>query len=264
MRREKGRGKEVGAFPLAGAGGQLAEKVGAKIIEIQAARDIRHVVEKAAEAVDIIAPRLQENFADLRRVHGVASRAWESRLIGQSSILTNYYESLIGEEQRLEYLLNLIIDYQSAPARLRWRAALARANDQPDLAARLEASVPQEQADQLKRLKESDSGLGPIDGVAKDVAPGLEVRQQLLINLLNAQRKEIAVLDPKYQPVMAELNKVRETRVTGDRTLEKGGEAIVAWQKAHHSLQAAAEGDQSRPSVAELLAITKEIAALLQ
>jgi hypothetical protein len=59
---------------------------------------------------------------------------------------------LTSEQQRLEYLLTLIIDYQSAPARLRWRAALADTRKESELANRLRGSIPQEQADQLKAL----------------------------------------------------------------------------------------------------------------
>ena len=254
----------VGAFPLAGAAETVVTAVGTKIIEIRAERDIRKAVGKAAGAVDIMAPLLKENFDDLHKIHDTASAAWEANVLGQSSILTNYYESLVGEEQRLEYLLNLIVDYQSAPARLRWRAAQARAKGNEDLATTLEGSVSQERADQLKRLKESDTGFEVMNLGATDTAAAVELRQQQLMNLLSAQRKEIALLDPKYRQAIAAANAVRESRATGDRVLEKGGEAISAWQKAHHSLQAAAEGQQSRPSVSDLLSITTEIQALLK
>lgn len=253
----------VGAIPLAGAGAKVVEAVGAKIIEMRAAGDIRKAVGKAAEAVDIMAPLLKANFADLRRIHGASSAAWEARVLGQSSILTNYYDSLVGEEQRLHYLMNLIVEYQSAPARQRWRAALARAEGREEQAKRLEASVPQEQADQLKQLKVSDTAFGAMDLGAPDVAAKVEARQQQLMNLLNAHRGEIGLLDPRYRQAMAEVNKVREARATADRLLEKASDAIGAWQQAHHSLQATAQGQQSRPSVSELLSITREIAALL-
>ena len=254
----------VGAMPLAGAGAKVVEAVGAKIIEMQAAKDIRKAVGHAAEAMDIIAPVLQENFADLRRIHGAASRTLEARVLARSSILSNYYESLAGEEQRLEYLLNLIIDYQSAPARLRWRAALARANNNEALAQKFVASVPQEQADQLKRLKESDSAFDAMNLGAADAAATVEARQRQLMDLLNAQRKEIALLGPKYQLAIANANEVRETSATGDRILERAGDAIGAWQQAHHSLQAAAQGQQSRPSVSDLMSITSELKSLLK
>jgi hypothetical protein len=254
----------VGAIPLAGAGAKVVEAVGAKIIEMQAAKDIRKAVGKAAEAMDIMAPLLQENFADLRRIHGVASRAWEARVLGESSTLTNYYASLSGEEQRLEYLLNLIMDYQSAPARLRWRAAMARAHNNEPLAKKLESSIAQDQADQLKRLKESDTAFEAMNLTAPDAAAAVEARQRLLMDLLNAHRKEIALLGPKYDQATRDLNRVRESSATGDRILEKAGEAIGAWQSAHHSLQAAAQGQQSRPSVSDLLSITSELKALLK
>jgi len=211
-----------------------------------------------------MAPVLKENFADLRKIHGASARAWEARVQEQSSILVNYYESLAGEEMRLQYLLNLLIEYQSAPARLGWRAARERARGNDDLAKKLEASVPDEQADQLKRLKESDSVFGLMDFGGLDGAAKIEARQQQLMNLLNTQRKEIAVLEVNYELATTELNRVRETRATGDRILDKAGEAIDAWQKAHRSLQAAARGQQSRPSVAELQSTTKEIASFLK
>jgi hypothetical protein len=254
----------VGAIPLAGAGAKVIEAVGAKVIEMQAGKDIRKAVGKAAEAMDIMAPLLQENFADLRRIHGAASRALEARVLAQSSILTNYYESVSGEEQRLEYLLNLIIDYQSAPARLRWRAAMARAHNNENLAKTLEGSIAQEQADQLKRLKESDSAFGAMNLGGTGAAAAVEARQQLLMDLLTAHRKELALLGPKYDQAIRDQNRVRETSATGDRILEKAGEAIGAWQKAHHSLQAAAQGQQSRPSLSDLLSITSELKGLLK
>jgi hypothetical protein len=72
------------------------------------------------------------------------------------------------------------------------------------------------------------------------------------------------LLEPKYQRAVAALNEIREARATGDRVLEKAGDAIDAWQKAHHSLRAAAQGQRSRPSVSDLLSITSEIVALLK
>jgi hypothetical protein len=254
----------VGAVPPVGAAVDVVKLVGAKIIEMQAERDIRKALGKAAEAVDIMAPLLKENFADLRRIHGASYRTLEARVSAKSSILVNYYQALVDEEQRLHYLLNLIIEYQSAPARLRWRAALALAGGNKALADRLKESIPTEQADQLKRLKESDSAFEAMDLGAGDAAARIEGRQQQLMNLLNAQRKEIASLDAKYQQAMREMNNVRDMRATGDRILEKAGDAIDAWHKAHRSLQAAAQGQQSRPSVSELLSITTEIAALLK
>jgi hypothetical protein len=67
-----------------------------------------------------------------------------------------------------------------------------------------------------------------------------------------------------YRQSAPDVNAVRDARVTGDRVLDKAGEAIAAWQKAHRSLQAAANSGQSRPSVAELVSITQEIATLLK
>ena len=91
----------VGALPLTGAALDVVKAVGAKIIELQAERDIRKAVVGASDAVDTLTPLLKDNFADLRAIHGTASRAWESHVQAQSSILTNYYESLVGEETRL-------------------------------------------------------------------------------------------------------------------------------------------------------------------
>lgn len=116
----------VGAIPLAGAGLTIVEAVGAKVIEMQAGKDIRKAVNHADDAVDIIAPILIQNFADLRRIHNAAATAWEARVLERWSFQRNYYESLTAERQRLEYVLTLIMQYQSAPARLRWRAALLK------------------------------------------------------------------------------------------------------------------------------------------
>lgn len=254
----------VGALSIPTAGVTIVNAVGAKIIEMQAEKDIRKAVNKAAEAVDIMAPVLQQNFADLRRIHDAASTAWESRVLGQWSFRRNYYESLTGEQQRLEYLLTLIIEYQSAPARLRWRAALADAQNHPEQAKTLRASIPKEQADQLKALKDADSTFDGLDLAGKDIAATVEARQGHLLKLLDLQRKELALLEPVYRQSAADVNAVRDTRATGDRVLDKAGEAIAAWQKAHRSLQAAANGGQSRPSVAELVSITQEIATLLK
>jgi hypothetical protein len=254
----------VGAIPIAGAGPKIVEAVGAKIIEMEAAKDIRKAVDKAAEAVDIIAPALVQNFADLRTIHNAAAAAWEARVLEQSSFQRNYYESLVGEQQRLEYLLTLIIEYQSAPARMRWRAALAKAKGDDELAKKLLASIPSEQADQLKALTESDAAFEEMKPGDKDIAAKIEARQRHLLEIMDAHRKEIALLEPVYRQTSGDLAAVRDARGTGDRLLEKAGEAIAAWQKAHHSLQAAAERKQSRPSVADLLSITAEIATLLK
>jgi hypothetical protein len=254
----------VGAIPLTGAAAGVVQAVGARIIQIQAERDIRKAVGQAADLVNTMAPLLKANFEDLRRIHGTSMRSWETRLQARSTILMDYYESLAAEEQRLQFLLNLIIQFQSAPARLRWRAAMARARGENEQAARFEASIRTDQLEQLRQLKASDPGSEAIDVDNADTAARVETRQQQLMNLLNAQRKEIALLEPKYQQATAELANLRAARATGDRILEKAGDAIDAWQKAHRSLQAAAQGQQSRPSVAELLSTTKEIAALLK
>jgi hypothetical protein len=257
-------GDAVGLIPLGGTATKVVELVGAKIIEMQAERDIRKAVGKAAEAVDIVAPVLKDNFTDLRRIHGAASRSWEARVLEQSSILRNYYESLTADEQRLQYVLNLIIDYGSSPARLRMRAALARAKGDQAGAARLEAGIAQDQADLLRRLKESDAGFAAMNLGTNDVTTKVEGRQQELMTLIAARRNEIGVLEAKYQQATVDLNKLRDARATGDRVLQKGADAIGAWQKAHHSLQATAEGQQSRPSISDLLSIVKEISALLK
>ena len=252
----------VGALPAASAA-NLVQAVGGKIIEMQAAGDIRKAVGKAGEAVDIIAPILKQNFVDLRNLHAAAARAWEARVQEQSSILVNYYESLAKEEERLHYLLNLIMDYQSAPHRLRWRASLARANGKDSEAKKFEDSVPIEQKDNLRRLQESDSAFSELDLSSPGmIAEKVEGRQRHLMELLSAHRKEMNLLEPKYQQAVSDMDAVHKTRVTGDQILGKGAEAIDAWQKSHKSLQAAAEKKQSRPTVAELLSIVDELSAL--
>jgi hypothetical protein len=253
----------VGAFPIPEAGAQIVEAVGAKIIEMQAAKDIRKAVSKAAEAVDIIAPVLEKNFADLRGIHNAAAAAWENRVGERSRFSRDYYDTLVLEQQRLEYLLTLIVDYQSAPARHQWRAALARAKGNEDLAVKLLGSISQEQTEQLNALKAADPGCSDLNTSGTDVAAKVEARQQQLLGLINAQRKEIALLDAAYRQATADLTAVADARATGDRVLQHAGEAVVAWQKAHRSLQAAAEKQQSRPSVADLLSIIKETATLL-
>jgi hypothetical protein len=139
-----------------------------------------------------------------------------------------------------------------------------RANGDVKGAERLLALIPQEQADNLKALTEADSAFDELDLRGGQAARRVEERQKHLIALLNAQRNEIELLEPAYRQSSTDLNAVRDARATGDRLMEKAGEAIVAWQKAHRSLQAAAQGDQRRPSVAELISITTEIVTLLK
>jgi hypothetical protein len=254
--------KAVGAIPIPAAGVEIVNKVGAKLIEMQASRDIRKAVAAANDAIELMAPILKDTFADLRVIHGAAGRTYAARVQSESSILANYYQSLGGEQERLEYLLNLIIDYQSAPARLRWRAAMARANRQEDLAARLLASIDDEQRDLLRRLKEADSLFQGMDLDGEDAAEKVEGRQLQLMSLLTAQRKELVILEPRYIKARDRESEVRDVRLAGDRVLAKAGEAIDAWLKAHRSLRAAAEGAQSRPSVADLISITEELKAL--
>jgi DNA repair ATPase RecN len=251
----------VGATPL-GAAGKVVELVGAKIIEMRAAGDIRKAVVKASEAVDIMAPVLSANFADLRKIHDAAYAEWESAAGAPTSVLRNYQASLQMEEQRLEYVSTLIIDYQSAPARQRWRAAVARAQKDEASAKKLEAAVPQLRQDLLRTLREVDTAFESIGGETD--APKIEKRQKEVLDLLNAHRKELTTLDPNYQRATTELSSIRDARATGNRVLDKAGEAITAWQKAHRSLQATATGQQTRPSVSDLLSIAKEIEALLQ
>jgi hypothetical protein len=254
----------VAGLTIPATGAKIVQAVGAKIIEMQAAKDIRKAVDKANEAVDIIAPVLKQNFEDLRNIHNAASSAWEARTEGQSSFQRNYYDALVGEQHRLEYLLTLIIDYQSAPARLRWRAALARGKGDEAQAKKFEAAIPQEQEDNLKALKAADSAFESMDLKGKDVPAKVEARQQHLLELINAQRKEISLLDASYQQATGELNGIRDARAEGDRLLAKGGEAIDAWQKAHHSLKATVDGQQTRPSLADLWSIIGELQALLK
>ena len=252
----------VGVIPLAGGGKQIVEAVGAKIIEIQAARDIRKAVGAAADAVDLIAPLLEKNFADLRSIHNAAAVAWENRVLAQSSFRRDYYTSLMGEEQRLEYLLTLIIGFQSAPARLQWRAALAKAQKKEQLADTLLGSVDQEQRDHLQALGAADATFAGLTTGDEGTLAFVEGRQQQLLDLVRAQREEIALLEPAYREFSRELAAVHEARATGNQILQKAGEVIAAWQKAHRSLQATAEGLQSRPSVADLLSIVTELATL--
>lgn len=252
----------VGAIPIPAAAVDIVNNVGAKIIEMQASRDIRKAVTAAEEAVEMMTPILKATFADLRVIHGAAGRAYASRVQAESSVLSNYYSSVRSEQERLEYLLNLIIDYQSAPARLRWRAALARANGNPDLAERLLASIDDEQQDQLRRLQESDSVFEHMDLDDEDTPARVEARQVQLMALLAAQRKELALLEPRHADAHAREEGIRNTWLAGDRVLATADEAIDAWLKAHRSLRATAEGRQSRPSVADLLAIARELASL--
>lgn len=252
----------IGAIPIAGMAEKVVNAVGAKVIEMQAARDLRRAVERAAEAVDIMAPILVANFADLARVHGAASRAWESRMQAPSAILMSYHQTLVAEEQRLLRLLTLIVEYQSAPARLRWRAAQARAEGRPDLAAKLEGSISVEQADLLRQLKETDSAFEAMDLTGPLAAARVEDRHAQLMDFLTSHRREIALLDPKVQQAAGELAKVQEARVRGARVLAQGGEAIGAWHRAHQSLRAVVAGQQRRPSLSELIAITRELTAL--
>ena len=255
--------KAVSIIPIPAAGIDIVNKVGAKIIEMQAAGDIRKAVGAANDAIEIIAPILKATFVDLRSIHDAAGRAYATRVQAESSILANYYESLQAEQARLEYLLTLIIDYQSAPARLRWRAALARAEQREDLARKLEASIPAEQRDLLDRLEESDSVFQDKNLTGEDTATKVEARQLQLIGLLATHRKELTLLDPRYTRARDREAGVRDAWLAGDLVLAKGGEAIDAWLKAHKSLQAAAEGEQSRPSVSDLISITQEVKALI-
>ena len=229
---------------------------------MQASNDIRKAVNSAAEAVDLMTPILERNFADLRAIHNAAAAAWENRVLERWSFQRNYYDALTGEQRRLEYLLTLIIDYQSAPARLRWRAALAKAEKNEALAARLLAAIPEEQAEQLAALKAADSGFAEVGSDDEDLADVIEARQQFLLGLINNQRSELSAVEAAYRQSTSELDAVHESRARGDQLLQKAGEAIAAWQKAHRSLQAAAEGQQSRPSVADLLSIVAEIGSL--
>ena len=65
----------VSAIHLAGTGLKIVEAVGAKVIEMEAGNDIRKAVEHASEAVDVIAPALVDNFADLRSSSGETTSA---------------------------------------------------------------------------------------------------------------------------------------------------------------------------------------------
>ena len=114
----------------------------------------------------------------------------------------------------------------------------------------------------MTALKAVDITFAEIDLDDEDTADAVEARQQFLLGLINRQRAELSALEPAYRQSTSELDEVRQSRATGDQLLQKAGEAIVAWQKAHRSLQAAAEGQQSRPSVADLLSIVAEIANL--
>jgi hypothetical protein len=253
----------VGVLPLTGTAASIAKAVGAKLIQLKAERDIKKAVRNATEAVDELVPPLKENFVALRNIHTSAANAWEAHVQGESSILTNYYESLVAEERRLQFLLTLIVQYQSASDRLRFRAAQAIARGDKAQADRLIALIETEKADNLKVLAASDAVLSEID-LTKDPAAAVETRQRMLMDLINAQRKEIALLEPKYQKARADLDRVRDTRQLGARVLAKASDAIDGWHKAHQSLRATVDGQQSRPSTGELISVVKEIAALVR
>jgi hypothetical protein len=252
----------VGALPLAGTAATVIQKVGAQIIAMRAGQDIRRAVRQAADAIDLLAPLLRDNFADLARIHEAAANAWASRVEGRWSRVVGYHQTLSAEVERLYHLLTLIIDYQSAPARLRLRAAEARARGDLELAARLEASIPQEQQDVLAALKAADSAFAAIDLSGADAAARVEARQLHLMGLIDGHRQELAALQASHERAETDHASVESARTSGARILDKGGEAIDAWRKAHASLALAVEGRQSRPTVAELLAAVQEIAAL--
>ena len=253
----------VGALPLQPGLVSVVNAVGAKIIEMQAARDIRKAVLNASEAVDIMTPVLSANIADLRRIHGAASRAWEANASGPTSVLRGYQLSLLDEEQRLQHVLTLIVNYQGTPAKLRHQA-VANPQEKATALATLNDDIKTVRTDLLKTLGELDSTFASLDQGKPETARAVEMRQRQLMEMITAHRKEITLLDPKFQQANTELARIHEARVTGDRILDKGVQAIAAWQKAHRSLQATVDGQQSRPSVSDLLSITQEIAVLLK
>jgi hypothetical protein len=230
---------------------------------MKAERDIKKAVLNATEAVDELVPPLKQNFVALRNIHASAANAWEAHVLGESSILTNYYESLVAEERRLQFLLTLILQYQSASDRLRFRAAQAIAQGNKARADQLIGLIDTEKADNLKVLRESDAVLAEVD-LSQDPAVAIETRQRMLMELINAQRKEVALLEPKYLKARADLDRVRETRQLGARVLSKAEDAIDGWHKAHQSLRATVDGQQRRPSTGELISVVKEIAALVR
>jgi hypothetical protein len=253
----------VGALPLQQGVVSVVNLVGAKIIEMEAARDIRKAVLNASQAVDIMAPVLGANIAGLRNIHATASRAWEANAGGTTSVLRDYQLSLLDEEQRLQKVLTLIVNYQGAPAKLRHRA-VANDKEKAKALATLNDDIKTVRTDLLKTLGELDPTFASLDQGTTETSHTVEARQRQLMELVTAHRKEIELLDPKFQQANTELARIHESRVTGDRILDKGAQAIAAWQKSHRSLQATVDGQQSRPSVSDLLSITKEIAALLQ
>ncbi len=252
----------VGALPLAPAAMEIVKLVGGKIIELKAEKDIRKAVVHATEAVNLLAPILRQNFIDLAATHDAAVDAWRANVLVDTSAVINYHESLVAEEQRLQYLLTLILQYQSAPDRLRYKAALARAGGRPERATQIENSIPEEMRDNLIALKASDTTLAALDPASSSAPATVEARQRQLMELINAQRKEIAVVEPKFQAAAAERARVEEAQQNGDAILNKAADAIDAWQSAHKSLRATVDKQQSRPSIAQLVSILKEIAAL--
>lgn len=252
----------VSALPGASTAVNIINTVGGKIIEMQAASDIRKAVRNATEAVDLMAPLLKANFIDLRRIHALATNAWQSHVDGESSILVNYYEALLPEERRIQYLLTLIVGFQSATDRLLFEAAQATGKENVEEAKTLTDKIPLARAENLKVLGSFDRTMSGLDPATADAK--VEIRQMQLMALLNAQRKEIALLEPKYKAAIARLENVKESRQLGSRVMAKAIESIDAWKKAHKSLQAVAEGQQRRPSIAELVSILKEIPALVK
>ena len=255
----------VGVLPFAGAAGQTAkqiiDQVAGKIIEMKAEKDIRKAVHQATEAVDMMAPLLKQNLADLARIHEAASNAWEGHVQGKGANVTNYYEALAVDERRIRALLTLILNYQSAADQIHLRAAEARAKGETEFASKLEASLTKVQQDNLKALRDSDLKLAEMD-LTDGTAAKVEVRQRELKELLEVRRKEMAGQEPKYQVAMAEQDKVREDRELGARLLSKSQDALAAWRKAHLSLEATAGGEQSRLSLAGLGSILSELSAL--
>ena len=171
-------------IPMVGV--TIVNAVGAKIIEMQAEKDIRKAVNKAAEAVDIMAPVLEQNFADLRKIHDAASTACAGvARLGAVVLSTELLRVVDGRtaaarvpadaDQRLPVRAS-----SPAVARSVWTDT----QKEPELAKKLRASIPQEQADQLKALKDSDSTFDGLDLAGKDVAATVEARQGHLLKLL--------------------------------------------------------------------------------
>jgi hypothetical protein len=266
-----GLASAVGSFtgPFASGATEAAKEILGKVIQMRAERDIRKAVSQAASAVDRLAPLLSSNFKGLAVIHEGAANVWEGDVLLKTRTLREYYESLLEDERRVQNFLAAARRYQTAAEMLR---------DKP-------AKIPEVKADAVADLKKSDAMLGRLAWPEGEAA-SVEARRERLVTMVNSQSREIAVLEPRYQQAVAELDRVREVRQRGKSVLAKGSEAIDAWQKAHASLRTSSEEKEfvigflgfhphagmrtaskeksGRPAVAELNSVNKEMTALVK